>query len=76
MDPACAAERLNVGSQGRTFTFVKEATGEWLFSGLSSKPLGEFLIHISTVGNGHQSNDSCPLMHGIDNAKAANAILS
>ena len=29
-----------------------------------------------TVANGHQTNDSCFLLDGIDDAKAANAILS
>jgi hypothetical protein len=29
-----------------------------------------------TVANGHQTNDSCFLLNGIDDAKAAHAILS
>ena len=60
----------------RISEMVRESTGEWLFSGLSSKPVGQFLIHISTVANGHQANDSCLLIDGIGDAKAANAILS
>ena len=55
---------------------VRESTNEWLFSGLSSKPLGQLLIHISPVPNGHQTNDSCLLIDGIGDTKTANAIRS
>lgn len=44
------------------------------FSFLSSKLLGQLLIHMSTVADGHQANDPCFLIDGIDDAKAANAI--
>ncbi len=55
---------------------VRKSTHESLFSGLSSKPLDQLLIHSSTVTHSHQANDSCFLMNGIDDAKAANPILS
>ena len=60
----------------RISEMVRESTEEWLFSGLSSKPVGQLLIHISTVANGHQANGVSFLIGGIDDAKAANAILS
>jgi hypothetical protein len=47
-----------------------------LFSSRSSKTLGQLLIHMPTLTDGHQANDSCSLIDGIDDAKAANAILS
>jgi hypothetical protein len=67
--------------EGRTFKgllseMVRESTDESLGSGLLSEPLGQLLIHRSTVTNGHQANGSCFLMNGIDDAKTANAILS
>lgn len=45
-------------------------------SDLVSQLLGQLFIDGSTVANGHQANDSCFLMYGIDDTKAANAILS
>ena len=33
-------------------------------------------MHISTVGNGHQADRACFLIHGINDANAANAIRS
>lgn len=47
-----------------------------LSSGLASNLLGQLLIHGSTVADGHQTNDSRLLMHGIDDAKTADAIFS
>jgi len=37
-------------------------------------PLGQLLIYRSTVTYGHQADDSCLPVHGIDDAKAENAI--
>ena len=47
-----------------------------LFSSLSFESLGQFLIHMPTMTDGHQANDSRFLVDSIDNAKAANAILA
>ncbi len=47
-----------------------------LFSSRSSKSLGQLLIHLPAVADGHQANEPCFLIDGIDDAKTANAILS
>lgn len=59
-----------------TSEIVQESTAAWSLSGLSSQSLAQLLIHSSTVANGHQANDSYSLINGINDAKAANAILS
>lgn len=48
----------------------------FLFSGLSVKPLGQLLIDISTVTDSHQANGVRFLFNGVDDAKAADAVLS
>ena len=53
-----------------------ESTGVVLFPDLASKPVGQLFVHISTVADGHQANDSFFLFNGIDAMKATNAILS
>ena len=55
---------------------VRGATGVVLFTGLASKSVGQLFIHIATVADGHQADDSSFLLNGIDDAKAANAIFS
>lgn len=45
-----------------------------LFPKLATKLVGQLFIHISTVANGHQADDSSFLLNGIDDAKSANAI--
>ena len=55
---------------------VRRATGVVLFPKLATKLVGQLFIHISTVANGHQADDSSFLLNGIDDAKAANAIFS
>ena len=60
----------------RISEMVRESTGVVLFPDLASKPVGQLFIHISTVANGHQADDSSFLLNGIDDAKAANAIFS
>lgn len=42
----------------------------------SSKSLGQLLIHMPTVADGHQPNDACFLIDGIDDTKTTNAIFS
>ena len=55
---------------------ARKSTHESLFSGPSAESLSQFLIDRSTVTHGHQADDSCFLMNGIDDTKAANAIFS
>lgn len=43
---------------------------------VSSQLVRQFFVDRATVADGHQANDSSFQLHGIDDAKAANAILS
>jgi len=55
---------------------LQDLTPFSLFLSRPPNSLGQLLIHMPTVADGHQTNDSCFLVDSIDNAKTANAILS
>ena len=54
----------------------RESTNDCLLLSLSENSLGQRLIHRSPVSYGHEANDSSLVIDRIDDAKAANAILT